>query len=285
MAAHAKTVADANGVGDIVEVIQATMEDVELPEKVDIIVSEWMGYMLLRESMLDSVLVARDRWLKPGGALYPSHATLYMAPMFDFTQDRRDQERGQAVANWKEFQADITDKYLVSFKCLEAAYTTECSDYFYKTALWMDVHPSQLLGSAAVMKTYDLLTVTIADLEADQAGGLTMKITKPLVEQPQLVNGILSWFTTDFRGSPANPAESPVTLTTAPTAEGATHWGQQCFHIVPSIPVATDDTLACQWQITRQARNKRLLNMQMDIKHESAVTGATVEVSQRFRVD
>ena len=29
--------------------------------QVDVIVSEWMGYALLFESMLDSVLVARDR--------------------------------------------------------------------------------------------------------------------------------------------------------------------------------------------------------------------------------
>lgn len=38
----------------IVEVIQGTIETIELPEKVDIIISEWMGYFLLRESMLDS---------------------------------------------------------------------------------------------------------------------------------------------------------------------------------------------------------------------------------------
>lgn len=44
--------------------------------QVDIIISEWMGYFLLRESMLDSVLVARDKFLKPGGALYPSHANM-----------------------------------------------------------------------------------------------------------------------------------------------------------------------------------------------------------------
>ncbi len=61
--------------------IQGTIETVSLPEKVDIIISEWMGYFLLRESMLDSVLVARDRFLKPGGALYPSHARLYLALM------------------------------------------------------------------------------------------------------------------------------------------------------------------------------------------------------------
>ena len=62
----------------IIEVIQGTIESIELPEKVDIIISEWMGYFLLRESMLDSVLVARDKFLKPGGALYPSHANMYM---------------------------------------------------------------------------------------------------------------------------------------------------------------------------------------------------------------
>ena len=63
------------------EVIQGTIETVSLPEKVDIIISEWMGYFLLRESMLDSVLVARDRFLKPGGSLFPSHARLFLALM------------------------------------------------------------------------------------------------------------------------------------------------------------------------------------------------------------
>jgi hypothetical protein len=33
---------------------------------VDVIICEWMGYALLYESMLDSVLYARDRWLGPG---------------------------------------------------------------------------------------------------------------------------------------------------------------------------------------------------------------------------
>lgn len=46
---------------DKIHVIQGTIETVDLPEKVDIIISEWMGYFLLRESMLDSVIHARDR--------------------------------------------------------------------------------------------------------------------------------------------------------------------------------------------------------------------------------
>lgn len=39
--------------------------------QVDIIISEWMGYALLYESMLDTVLVARDKWLKPDGIIMP----------------------------------------------------------------------------------------------------------------------------------------------------------------------------------------------------------------------
>lgn len=35
--------------------------------QVDIIISEWMGYFLFYESMLDTVLYARDRYLAPGG--------------------------------------------------------------------------------------------------------------------------------------------------------------------------------------------------------------------------
>lgn len=67
--------------GEVIEVIQGTIETVDIPEKVDIIISEWMGYFLLRESMLDSILVARDKFLKPDGALYPSHAHMYLGPV------------------------------------------------------------------------------------------------------------------------------------------------------------------------------------------------------------
>ena len=52
----------------------------ELPEKVDVIISEWMGFYLFHESMLPSVLHARDAWLAPGGIVLPSRCTLLGAP-------------------------------------------------------------------------------------------------------------------------------------------------------------------------------------------------------------
>lgn len=67
--------------------IKAKVEDLcELPqgiESVDIIVSEWMGYCLLYESMLDTVLYARQKWLKRGGMIFPDKVSLYIAGMED----------------------------------------------------------------------------------------------------------------------------------------------------------------------------------------------------------
>jgi len=52
----------------VYSLLQGRIEEITLPvPQVDIIISEWMGYFLLFEAMLDSVLVARDRWLAPGG--------------------------------------------------------------------------------------------------------------------------------------------------------------------------------------------------------------------------
>ena len=74
-----RKIIEENGLSDRVIVIQGKVEEVEVPEKVDVIVSEWMGYFLLYEAMLDSVIFARDKWLKPGGKMFPDKATLYLA--------------------------------------------------------------------------------------------------------------------------------------------------------------------------------------------------------------
>lgn len=61
---QAREIVKDNHLSDKITLIQGKMEEVELPVKhVDIIISEWMGYFLLYESMLDTVLVARDKYL------------------------------------------------------------------------------------------------------------------------------------------------------------------------------------------------------------------------------
>lgn len=77
--------------------------DPSTPQNVDIIISEWMGYFLLRESMLDSLVRARDKFLKPAtGIMMPSHATMMIAPIVD-EEERRVQhnEFAAAMEDWK----------------------------------------------------------------------------------------------------------------------------------------------------------------------------------------
>lgn len=48
----------------VITLIQGKIEEVQLPVKqVDVIISEWMGYCLFYESMLSTVMCARDKWL------------------------------------------------------------------------------------------------------------------------------------------------------------------------------------------------------------------------------
>ena len=95
VAVLAQELAAANGVADIVQVIQGDVEDVELPERVDVIVSEWLGGFGIDEGMLAPVIAARDRWLKPGGVMIPRSVTAwtalvhdrYLAEMVEFLRD------------------------------------------------------------------------------------------------------------------------------------------------------------------------------------------------------
>lgn len=78
---QAEQIVQENGFSDVITVINGKIEDLSLPvETVDIIISEWMGYCLIYESMMDSVLFARDKWLRKDGKgmIFPDRAIMYL---------------------------------------------------------------------------------------------------------------------------------------------------------------------------------------------------------------
>lgn len=82
MAYHAQQLVSANNVGEKIKVIPGKIEEIDLPDMVDIIISEPMGYMLYNERMLETYLHAR-KWLKPGGKMFPTEGDLHVAPFSD----------------------------------------------------------------------------------------------------------------------------------------------------------------------------------------------------------
>lgn len=82
MAKHAETLVASNKLSERIKVIPGKIEEINLPEQVDIIISEPMGYMLFNERMLETYLHAK-KWLKPNGNMFPTRGDLHIAPFSD----------------------------------------------------------------------------------------------------------------------------------------------------------------------------------------------------------
>ena len=111
----------------------------------DVLVSEWMGYGLLFESMLDTVIAARDAMLKPGGAVLPDVATIHVA---GFSRNATSQPFWDDVYGFEmpAVQADLAE---------EAA----------KLAVVHGVKGAHVCTTDGLVKSLDLATMTVLDTE------------------------------------------------------------------------------------------------------------------------
>merc|ERR1712055_260266 len=152
---HAKRIVKANNLDHAVEIIQGKVEEVTLPvEKVDIIISEWMGYCLFYESMLNTVLYARDKWLAEGGMIFPDRATLYV-------QAIEDRQYKDEKINWWD------NVYGFDMSCIRKVAIQE--------PLVDVVDPKQVMSNSCLVKEVDMYTVTVGDLDFTAPFHLTAK--------------------------------------------------------------------------------------------------------------
>ncbi|OAY31646.1 protein arginine N-methyltransferase PRMT10 [Manihot esculenta] len=258
MAEHARTLVKDNNLQDVVEVIEGSMEDITLPEKVDVIISEWMGYFLLRESMFDSVICARDRWLKPSGVMYPSHARMWIAPVRSGLVDQKKGDCDGAMDDWYNFVEDTKTYYGVDMSILTKPFNEEQRKYYLQTAMWQNLHPHQVIGVAAIIKEIDCLTASVNDVlevRSNFLSSITMENTR--------LCGFGGWFDVHFRGRRDDPAQQEIELTTMPSVDNGTHWGQQVFLLHPPIRVSEGDNLNISFLMSRSKENHRLMEVEI----------------------
>uniref|UniRef100_A0A3Q3PZ05 type I protein arginine methyltransferase n=1 Tax=Monopterus albus TaxID=43700 RepID=A0A3Q3PZ05_MONAL len=142
---QAMDIVRSNHLEDKITLIKGRVEDISLPvEKVDIIISEWMGYFLLFESMLDSVLYARDRYLADGGSVYPDLCNISLAAVGD-TEKHQDH-----IGFWD-------DVYGFNMMCMKKAVVPE--------ALVEVVKADTLISDPTVIQTFDCNRVSVCELE------------------------------------------------------------------------------------------------------------------------
>ena len=152
-----RELAQANGFGDIIECIDGCAEDIQLPQKVDIIVSEWMGLYALTEAMFESVVAATHKHLRLDGQVIPAALSLHLVPIRD---DKLYHEHG--LGFWQNDMYGFDYSAMVGHEICDLetntvdgshakalgrgavvalfdAYTTPAESYWFKTEFTLEV--------------------------------------------------------------------------------------------------------------------------------------------------
>ncbi|KAJ8942594.1 hypothetical protein NQ318_006224 [Aromia moschata] len=235
----AEEIVKENKYENVIKVMHSKIEDIDLPEKVDIIVSEWMGFYLLHEAMLESVIIARDKFLKPDGLIFPESATLYSVPcsvpsMYD---------------DWEDL--DGVSMRHFGLKLRENASTRPITE---------TVSPEAMLCDPEVVVWLDLREVTVDDVK-------TMEMRHVAVaNKTGKYQGICLWFSCTF---PSRLTE-PVTLSTDPE-EPPTHWKQTIVVLPSDIQVEKGTPIAYDLQLARSEENNRRYAIEVTMLHPDEV--------------
>ena len=174
--------------------------------KVDIIISEWMGYCLFYESMLDTVLYARDKWLVEGGLMFPDKATLYVCGI----EDR--QYKDDKIAWWDDvygFNMSSIRKVAISEPLVDS------------------VDHKCVVTNNCLIKEIDIQTVKKEDIPFTSKFSLFFK-------RNDYLHALVSFFTVEF-----SHCHKRVGFSTSPDHQ-YTHWKQvQPLRSPTSVPVLT----------------------------------------------
>jgi type I protein arginine methyltransferase len=218
MAQYAQQLVASNNLGDRITVIAGKIEEIELPEKVDIIISEPMGYMLYNERMLETYLHAK-KWLKPNGKMFPSRGDLHVAP---FSDEALYMEQYNKANFW----------YQTSFHSVDLSSLREAAMKEYFRQPIVDTFDIRICQAKSIRHVVDFLQADEEDLHriGEQAQSPLLSFCFPyyrfVTEIPldfQMLetgtcHGLAFWFDVEFCGS-----TSSVWLSTSPT-EPLTHW-------------------------------------------------------------
>uniref|UniRef100_A0A1B6LU91 type I protein arginine methyltransferase n=1 Tax=Graphocephala atropunctata TaxID=36148 RepID=A0A1B6LU91_9HEMI len=249
---YAKQIVEDNNLSDIVSIVKGKVEEVTLPdgiEKVDIIISEWMGYCLFYESMLDTVLYARDKWLAPDGLMFPDRATLFVCGI----EDR--QYKDEKINWWDDvygFDMSSIRKVAISEPLVDV------------------VDPKQVVTNACLIKEVDLYTVTKADLNFSAPFHLQ-------VRRNDYIQALVTFFTIEF-----TKCHKRIGFSTAPEAP-YTHWKQTVFYLNDYMTVKKSEEIYGIFGMKPNQRNNRDLDFSIDIDFKGELCEIHESNSYRMR--
>ncbi|XP_064598544.1 protein arginine N-methyltransferase 2-like isoform X2 [Liolophura sinensis] len=250
-----------NGLDEKIAVINDYVEQIQIEDKVDVIISEWMGTFLLFEMMLESVIIARDKFLRSDGVVLPSMATLYLVPC-------------SADSHYKETYQFWDKLYGLDFSLLrrlavEEYYERPISDYILGS--------NDCLADAVAILNISMATVTVGDLEMMEER-FEFKILKS-----GTMHGFCSWFEVEF--PPLAHGVARLNLSTGPYSR-LTHWRQNLFMLDKPVTVAAGDIISGHVRIQRnpQLRRHIRLHLSFSVLSQGVLTNETKEVEKTYKI-
>ncbi|KAI0072207.1 S-adenosyl-L-methionine-dependent methyltransferase [Panus rudis PR-1116 ss-1] len=303
IAEKAKRIVKDNNLEGTITVIKGKVEDIKLPDdisKVDVIVSEWMGYALLYESMLDSVLNARDRFLKEDGIMAPSQCKM-MLGISEANEIYKDR-----VGFWSDIYGfdlsamaeDVYNDAIVDIVSAESmASDSVCvKDLYLKdiTLKQLDFSSPFTLVSTAERKTKVHAFVLYFDTFFTATGEPVPEETKPYIVREG--DPILAevWQVggrphTSRRMSSGDPLKKPKpkmsSFSTGPLSV-PTHWKQTIFLLREPIIVHEGTVVQGTFKCRKSEDNSRELDVEIHytVKDEGEDAVASQAVVQVFKV-
>eukprot|EP00238_Polyblepharides_amylifera_P003725 CAMPEP_0196584850 /NCGR_PEP_ID=MMETSP1081-20130531/48704_1 /TAXON_ID=36882 /ORGANISM="Pyramimonas amylifera, Strain CCMP720" /LENGTH=375 /DNA_ID=CAMNT_0041906207 /DNA_START=245 /DNA_END=1372 /DNA_ORIENTATION=+ len=229
IADKAKEIVEANGYSNVVTIIKGKMEEITLPvDKVDIIVSEWMGYFLFYESMLDSVIYARDKYLVEGGLMLPDRAELKMMAI----EDRE----------YKQEKIEFWDNvYGFDFSCIRSVAMME--------PLVDTVENDQVVSEAELVKAVDINKDTVDDVKTFK------EMFEIRIKRDDYVHALVAYFDVFFNG-----CHKPIGFSTGPQMR-PTHWKQTVFYLEDELTVCEGEVIRGWIDVKQNAKNPRDLDI------------------------
>lgn len=199
-----------NGCADRIKVMQTDLEDANLPRKVDVIVSEWMGGLGVDENMLAPLVMARDRHLAPGGRIVPAAVTAVVAPAFV-------EEIAYQQNLWRSKPHGI-DMSSIAASAADEAYMSQAR-----------ILAEDLRAKPQPMWTHVAMTTSLQQADSPFIAKLQF-----VVDSPGIVSALAAWFTADMGDG--------TTLTNAVGAPD-THWGRMLLPLTAPVEVNTGDVI------------------------------------------
>lgn len=265
----AKEIVAVNGMSDKITLLQGKMEEVTLPfPKVDIIVSEWMGYFLLYESMLDTVLYARDKYLAPAGLIFPDKATLFVAGIEDgeYKEEKIGCEFHTFPTTWINVltaQSVWDNVWGFDYSPLKATALTE--------PLVDTVEMKAVVTDPVSVLTLDLYTVQPSDLAFSSSFALP-------VRRNDYVHALIAWFDIDFTA-----CHKPIRFSTGPHTK-YTHWKQTVFYLTDAITVEEGERVHGTLTSRPNERNRRDLDIAIEWNLETQDQGRQTQGRAEYRM-